>query len=94
MKNGKKLVALLLAMAMILSLAACGGNTNDNSGSNSSQASTASGTAEEGQAAEPGEVKLPIVDEPVTLTYFNADDTNAAIITKDWNDNEFYKEME
>ena len=94
MKNGKKLVALLLVMAMILSLAACGGNTNDNSGSNSSQASTASGTAEEGQTAEPGEVKLPIVDEPVTLTYFNADDTNAAIITKDWNDNEFYKEME
>lgn len=94
MKNGKKLVALLLIMAMILSLAACGGNTNDNSGSNSSQASTASGTAEEGQTAEPGEVKLPIVDEPVTLTYFNADDTNAAIITKDWNDNEFYKEME
>ena len=94
MKNGKKLVALLLIMAMILSLAACGGNTNDNSGPNSSQASTASGTAEEGQTAEPGEVKLPIVDEPVTLTYFNADDTNAAIITKDWNDNEFYKEME
>ena len=30
MKNRKKILALLLALAMVLSLAACGGKKNDN----------------------------------------------------------------
>ena len=34
------------------------------------------------------------MDEPTTLSYFVADDSNAAIMTTDWNDNEFYQEME
>lgn len=98
MKNAKKLVAMLLVLAMVLSLGACGNNASNGSSASSQTSTTSdsgdSSTAEEGNTAEPGEFKLPIVDEPVTLTYFNADDTNAAIITNDWNDNEFYQEME
>lgn len=102
MKNAKKLVALLLSLALVLSLGACGGNGG---GSTSSEASPSSTTEESGAAAESGdesqaetaetgEFQLPIVDEPTTLSYFVADDSNAAIMTTDWNDNEFYQEME
>ena len=98
MKNAKKLVSMLLVLDMVLSLGACGNNASNGSSASSQTSTTSdsgdSSTAEEGNTAEPGEFKLPIVDEPVTLTYFNADDTNAAIITNDWNDNEFYQEME
>ena len=94
MKNAKKLVAMLLVLAMVLSLAACGNTADTGSTTDETSSATTESGAEEGETAEPGEFKLPIVDEPVTLTYFNADDTNAAIITNDWNDNEFYQEME
>ena len=102
MKNAKKLVALLLSLALVLSLGACGGNGGS---STSSEASPSSTTEESGAAAESGdesqaetaatgEFQLPIVDEPTTPSYFVADDSNAAIMTTDWNDNEFYQEME
>ena len=102
MKNAKKLVALLLVLAMVLSLAACGngGNSSTSSETSTSSAAEDSSAAEEGETgddgetAETGEFQLPIVDEPTTLSYFVADDSNAAIMTTDWNDNEFYQEME
>ena len=102
MKNAKKLVALLLVLAMVLSLAACGngGNSSTSSETSTSSAaedsSAAEGSGDESQAetSETGEFKLPIVDEPTTLSYFVADDSNCAIMTTDWNDNEFYQEME
>ncbi len=102
MKNAKKLVALLLVLAMALSLAACGGNGDSSASSETStssaaeDSSAAEGSGDESQAetSETGEFQLPIVDEPTTLSYFVADDSNCAIMTTDWNDNEFYQEME
>lgn len=102
MKNAKKLVALLLSLALVLSLGACGGNGGSSTSSEASPSSTTeesgaaaeSGDESQAETAETGEFQLPIVDEPTTLSYFVADDSNAAIMTTDWNDNEFYQEME
>lgn len=102
MKNAKKLVALLLSLALVLSLGACGGNDGSSTSSEASPSSTTeesgaaaeSGDESQAETAETGEFQLPIVDEPTTLSYFVADDSNAAIMTTDWNDNEFYQEME
>ena len=102
MKNAKKLVALLLSLALVLSLGACGGNGGRSTSSEASPSSTTeesgaaadSGDESQAETAETGEFQLPIVDEPTTLSYFVADDSNAAIMTTDWNDNEFYQEME
>ena len=52
MKNAKKLVALLLSLALVLSLGACGGNGGS---STSSEASPSSTTEESGAAAESGD---------------------------------------
>lgn len=102
MKNAKKLVALLLSLALVLSLGACGGNGGSSTSSEASPSSTTeesgaaaeSGDESQAETAETGEFQLPIVDEPTALSYFVADDSNAAIMTTDWNDNEFYQEME
>lgn len=102
MKNAKKLVALLLSLALVLSLGACGGNGGSSTSSEASPSGTTeesgaaaeSGDESQAETAETGEFQLPIVDEPTTLSYFVADDSNAAIMTTDWNDNEFYQEME
>ena len=86
----------------MLSLGACGGNGESSTSSEASPSSTTeesgaaaeSGDESQAETAETGEFQLPIVDEPTTLSYFVADDSNAAIMTTDWNDNEFYQEME
>ena len=105
MKSLKKTIAILLCLAMVLSLAACGGESGSSTADGSSQSSESSEStgstegessseAEGGDAAATGEFKLPIVDEPVELSYFVSASTNAAIVTTDYNDNEFYQEME
>ena len=104
MKSLKKAIALLMCLALVLSLAACGGNSGSSTSSSESSGSTESSEnsessgeesseATEGETAT-GEFKLPIVDEPVELSYFVSASTNAAIVTTDYNDNEFYQEME
>ena len=98
----KRLTAILLSLALVLSLGACGGNGESSTSSEASPSSTTeesgaaaeSGDESQAETAETGEFQLPIVDEPTTLSYFVADDSNAAIMTTDWNDNEFYQEME
>lgn len=104
MKSLKKIIALLLCVALVASLAACGGSGNSSSEStgsteSSSQAEGSSSEADSSSQAEGGDTatgdfKLPIVDEPVELSYFVSASTNAAIVTTDYNDNEFYQEME
>ena len=98
----KKILSALLPLTMLLALTACGGNGGSSTSSEASPSSTTeesgaaaeSGDESQAETAETGEFQLPIVDEPTTLSYFVADDSNAAIMTTDWNDNEFYQEME
>ena len=104
MKSLKKIIALLLSLALVLALGACGNSdSGSESGSESSSSQTEESGSEEsseastesgGEAAPTGEFTLPIVDEPTTLSYFVSASTNAAIVTTDYNDNEFYQEME
>ena len=97
----KNLVALLLVLAMVLSLAACGGNGDSSASSETSTSSAAedSSAAEEGETGDDGETAESGEFQchrgrAHHFSYFVADDSNCAIMTTDWNDNEFYQEME
>ena len=102
MKTSKKqMLALLLAAAMATSMAACstdgGSSSSESSASGSSSASSDSSAAsrEEGSTAESdaSEVSLPLADGE-TLSCFNILDANAKIVVNDYNDNEFWQELE
>ncbi|WP_322171059.1 extracellular solute-binding protein [Acutalibacter caecimuris] len=101
MKKFKRLMALVMALALALSVAACG-NDGSSSGQTSSagsseasgESSSAEGGESSGEAAQAGTVQLPLTTEPVTLTYWVYADENCAIMKEDYNDNEFYQEME
>ena len=88
----KRIAIFTLALALCLGLAACGGESGSSTADGSSQSSESSEStgstegessseAEGGDAAATGEFKLPIVDEPVELSYFVSASTNAAIVT-------------
>ena len=102
MKSLKKTIAVLLCLAMVLSLAACGGESGSSTAGNSSSESSESTGSTEGESSSEaeggdtaaGDFQLPIVTEPTELDYFVSASTNAAIVTTDYNDNEFYQEME
>jgi len=74
MKN-LKFISLLLALLLIAALAAgCSGQTEEAPASTQPTkppATEAPGGADDGPVAEPGEFKLPIVNEPVTFTIWN-----------------------
>ncbi len=102
MKTSKKqMLALLLAAAMATSMAACstdgGSSSSESSASGSSSASSDSSAAsgEESSTAESdaSEVSLPLADGE-TLSCFNILDANAKIVVNDYNDNEFWQELE
>lgn len=97
MKMFKRLAALLMALALAATTAGCGGDKGSSASSDSGNSGTSSETVSSGETssgAEPGSVQLPLTTEPVTLTYWVYADENCAIMKEDYNDNEFYQEME
>lgn len=62
----KKLVAILLALVMLFSLAACGNNAATSSGSSGGSADQASGSQSEGTTEESGE---PVYGGSLTVTF-------------------------
>lgn len=69
MKKGKRLLAIILALVMTLSLVACTGSTPDSSTASTPESSTPA-EGEESSAAAAGEAKFPIVDEPIKLSFY------------------------
>lgn len=77
----KKLLALILAMAMALSLAACGGSSDDtgDASSSSGAASSSTGDASEGSEGDASEADASTADaaasgETITLTVWGAEE--------------------
>ncbi len=77
----KKLLALILAMAMALSLAACGGSSDDtgDASSSSGAASSSTGDASEGSEGDAAEADASTADaaasgETITLTVWGAEE--------------------
>ena len=83
---------------MAASFTSCGGNsgsTGSTGGDASSAAASSEGSSEGGsEAVEAEELTLPLSEDTVTLTYFINTDGNASIVKTDYNDNEFFQELE
>lgn len=83
----KKALGLLLALCLLASLfAACGGKDNS-SDSESSTENNSGGAAEDANFNATG---MPIVNEPVTLTFLYVKGANL----RDFNENGMFQEME
>lgn len=103
MLSKKNLLLLLLSVVLVLgALAGCGGSNADNSGSNNSQTSAppanAANTGDKentsaDNAASDGS-GLPIVKEPLELTYWVNLSSNVAATSKSYNEIAAYKETE
>ena len=97
----KRFIGLLLtAVLCIGSLAGCGDQKTDQANveaageKEESQASeTADGTEGSDEESASG-ITLPLTDEPITLTVFAAMDSNLTGIINDYNENEFFEELE
>lgn len=93
----KRITAILLTLAMALSLTACGGSTTESSssaGDASSETSseTSSAASEtESSAAESGQTSTEVTE---TISYWTPLHSNAAQVLTTWNDNEVFQEME
>lgn len=94
----KRIISVLLALAMLSSAAACGNTNNSQSteSKGSSPASTEPASTESGgtsSAEEAGYVNregFPIVNEPITLSVFGSQDTSHG----NWEDMLFFQEYE
>ena len=71
MKKTKQILALLLALAMVLALAACGGDGNSSTGSTASTGGSTSSTG--GDASEPEAATLDTSKEVNLIMYFISD---------------------
>lgn len=88
----KRKVSFLLAVVLVIGLlTACGSGGNTN-GTASSAPAVTSQTAASTTAAQ-AEGPLPIVKEPLTLSFFVGMDADAAKTCKTYNDNEAVKEL-
>ncbi len=98
----KKLIAALLIGTMSAGLLSGCGSSNGTSKENSDSTSASSSSTEETgsassalESAEPAEtVSLPLTDEKVTLTMYMPMDSTFGVYSKDYNDSEFFKELE
>lgn len=89
----KKMLALLLAVLMILgTLAGCGNTAAEKT--EPSQTAAAAPSEQDSQEVSDGTIKLPLTDEPITLTVFAGMDSNLTGIINDYNENGFFKELE
>ena len=96
MKNSKRWFAFLLTAMMIASLTGCGssGTTSESSVSSESASESSSEDSDSAETVEAEALTLPLSEDTVTLTYFINTDGNASIIKTDYNDNEFFQELE
>ncbi len=108
MKTTKLLALVLAALLALSAFTACSGggsNSTSTAGGDSSTASTdntsepAAGgeTSEEtpsGETAEPGEFKLPIVDEKIEITVFDSMDSNLTALVDNMNETPFFQQLE
>lgn len=79
MKKGKRILSLLLAALMILSLAACGG-TGDTTSSGSPEGNNTSGPDASGnENATPQEATYPLTTEKKTLSVYIRDNSSGVI---------------
>lgn len=106
MKPTKSTLAILMAALLTLSLTACssgsdsgssGAESGGSSSGTSSESAGSEGSSEEGAgetAAQPGEMELPLSTTGETLTCFITLDVEAAISMDDYNDNEYFQNLE
>jgi putative aldouronate transport system substrate-binding protein len=96
-RKASSLLAMLLAVAMLLSLIGCSQSTpNDNTGTPGSASNSAgNNTGDTNSGNADSGTTLPLSDKKVTLTmYAGAMDTNLAAVASDINENKFFQELE
>ena len=78
----KKLVALLLVLAMCLSLAACGGSGDETQApTGGSEAETQAPTEDTAEPVSGGTVNIPITDDPTTLQGWMLRNSNESVLS-------------
>lgn len=96
-----KLLALLLAALMIVSVfTACGGTESSSSQQESSSAVDSSSEENPGgedsseAGTQAGEVALPIVDEKIEITWFAGMDSNLTTLVENMSETPFFQQLE
>ena len=75
----KKLVAMLLVIAMCISLAACGGNSGGTE-SKGTEGNTTAPTKDNAEPVSGGTVNIPITDDPTTLQGWMLRNSNESVL--------------